>query len=251
MTEPQISVCIPSRIRNGGILLVLIAALLSGCTTETPATTAASVTESPGAEATPRPVEGKMEGPILFIPLGDVDKNAVQTLATHFEKKLKLDIDVLEEKDGNVEDFGATESLDTERKQLKGAEFLEKVLPYTEASPQNPALPEGNLSKYRVIIAITNQDLYNNKRPEKDFLFSVGSDSKRGYLLGVISQKRLDPAFYQKKPDAKVTQERLQKLVMKQIGRFYYGKTGSSDPSSVMYDGISSVADVDRMKEKF
>lgn len=220
-----------------GVWLLLAAVLLSGCT----------ALKTPGRPLA-KPANAQGYGPILFIPLGGVDANYIKSYATYFKDKLGLDITIIEPRSSIL---GGQTSFDTKRNQLKAVKVIEEIIPLTSSTMYAGNLPVDNLAKYRVIVAITNQDLYDDHKPELNFVFAQAAETRRGYRIGVVSLKRLDPAFYKQRHQSKVVRERLQKLLTKQIGRLYYGLPGSTDPSSVMYDGINSIADVDRMGEGF
>jgi predicted Zn-dependent protease len=218
------------------ILTLLAGGLLSGC----------AMPKTPGRPLA-KPAGAKGYGPVLFIPMGRVDENYIKTQARYFKEKLGLDIAVLKLRD---DEFGG-DNFDTRRKQVDGVALMESVIPYTDPNRHLTSLPEGNFSGYKVIVLIINRDLYDSNSPELNFVFSMGMETRRGYRVGLVSMTRLEPAFYRQRHQSKIVRERLRKLLTKQLGRLYYSLPDSPDPSSVMYRGINSIGDVDRMGEGF
>ena len=88
-----------------------------------------------------------------------------------------------------------------------------------------------------VLIAITDRDMYSTRSPRWRFVFSARDDAG----VGVISLARLGST------DAALLRSRVDKLLARHVELLHDHASFNNDPSSVLYENISSVADIDRM----
>lgn len=94
-----------------------------------------------------------------------------------------------------------------------------------------------------VAIAVTDRDMYAQ---DWSYAFNYWEDKR-----AVISTARLDPKFYGYSSNPAVRDERLRKLLARDIGRLYYRLPESPDPTSVLYYNYSGIGDVDEMRESY
>jgi hypothetical protein len=67
--------------------------------------------------------------------------------------------------------------------------------------------------------------------------------------FGVLSSARLNPANLGGAANELVTESRLRKMLLKNIGILYFSLPVNHDPKSVLYDDIDTVEDMDKMGE--
>ncbi len=69
--------------------------------------------------------------------------------------------------------------------------------------------------------------------------------------FAVISSARLNPANLGGAANDALTETRLRKMLLKNIGVLFYLYPANYDPKSVLYDGVHGVEDIDKMGEDF
>jgi len=104
-------------------------------------------------------------------------------------------------------------------------------------------LPQLAADRNAVVIALTDRDMYAR---DWSYAFNYWEDN-----LAVISSARLDPKFYGYSPSPRLRDERLHKLLARDMGMLYFRLPESSDPTSVLYYNYSGIDDVDNMRESF
>jgi predicted Zn-dependent protease len=95
------------------------------------------------------------------------------------------------------------------------------------------------------VIAVTSEDLYVRSRPDWGWAFGLRDDGH----LAVVSTARMEAA-----PGLvgdRLEDTRLRKMVTKDIGVLFFGLDQSPDPTSVLFNNILSVDDLDAMGEDF
>jgi predicted Zn-dependent protease len=102
----------------------------------------------------------------------------------------------------------------------------------------------------RVVIGVTDRDQYIAGRSWR-FAFSLRRARTGGHGLAVVSVARMRPEFYEFPPDEPLLTRRLGTMLTKNIGVLYFGKSLSEDPTSVMYENVLSIDDLDRMNDDF
>jgi hypothetical protein len=103
-------------------------------------------------------------------------------------------------------------------------------------------------------IALTPVDIWLESQPSWGWAFGrLGGSHFMGpdvYLNGVISTYRMDERSWGGVQDDELLYSRVRKLLSKYIAATLYAEDFSSDPHSVMYNGIRSPEDLDRMGER-
>ena len=97
-----------------------------------------------------------------------------------------------------------------------------------------------------ILIGITDQDMYISES-KWQYAFSDRVEEK----YAVISTARLDPVFWKQKPSPEDLARRLRKMLSKDIGLLYFHLQQSRNYSSVLYDYIDGVEDLDDMGEDY
>ena len=98
-----------------------------------------------------------------------------------------------------------------------------------------------------IVIGLTDQDMY--MRSKKNFQYSFYYWRQRRFA--VVSSARLNPANLGAAANDVLTEARLRKMVLKNIGVLFYLYPTNYDPRSVLYDDVDGVADIDKMSEDF
>jgi tetratricopeptide (TPR) repeat protein len=97
-----------------------------------------------------------------------------------------------------------------------------------------------------VVIGLTDEDMYIRK---ENWQWAFGYWTQRRFA--VISSARLNPANLGGAANDALTETRLRKMLLKNIGVLFYLYPANYDPKSVLYDGVHGVEDIDKMGEDF
>jgi tetratricopeptide (TPR) repeat protein len=97
-----------------------------------------------------------------------------------------------------------------------------------------------------VIIGLTDEDMYIRKQTW-EYAFSYQTQGR----FAVVSSARMNPANLGGSANDVLTDSRVRKMVMKNIGVLYYLYPTNYDPNSVLYEGVGGVEDLDKMGEDF
>ena len=102
-----------------------------------------------------------------------------------------------------------------------------------------------------LVIGVTSADMYLESQPKLNFVFGQRYDypiSRRIDAHGaIVSYGRMDDGLRGREERIKA---RLEKMIGKYIGLYYFGLPLSNDPSSAMYDQINGISDLDRMSDR-
>jgi predicted Zn-dependent protease len=169
---------------------------------------------------------------VYFVPIGNAPVAEINELVPHYEEKFDLKAEVLSPMALSPNDF------DSNRQQL----IAESVL-------QNLDREYARYLKDRsaVLIGITSQDMYLSQA-NWQFCFGWRRPEIR---MAVVSTARMN-LYYpgESMPIASVS-SRLRKMVTKDIGIMYYHREASSNPHSVLYNGILGLEELDQVSEDF
>jgi predicted Zn-dependent protease len=167
---------------------------------------------------------------LYFVPIGDVSTLDIEGLVKHYREKFGIEARILERMQP------ASSDVDPRRRQLIAENLLNTML---------VRYPDYANDKSVVLIGITNQDIY----PQSEgWLFCFGW---RGDRAAIASTARLDIHYSGEPSDEAVEFKRLRKIITKDIGLLYYGKSSSSNPRSVLYDSIGGIQELDQVSEDF
>jgi len=97
-----------------------------------------------------------------------------------------------------------------------------------------------------IIIGLTDDDIYIRRR-DSQFAFSYRMQGR----FAVVSSARMDPLNLGGSANETLTEARLRKMVLKNIGALYYFFPLNHDPKSVLYEDVGGVEDLDKMGEDF
>jgi len=97
-----------------------------------------------------------------------------------------------------------------------------------------------------VVIGFTDEDMYIRDR---NWQWAFGYWTQRRFA--VVSSARMNPANLGDTANDVLTEARLRKMLLKNIGVLFYLYPTNYDPKSVLYNEVRGVEDIDKMGEDF
>lgn len=164
-----------------------------------------------------RPEELHGHGKLYFVPVGS-QAIPVQSLADYYLEKFGTQITVLPQVDIQPADCIPA------RRQCV-AEELEAEM--TTAYPDIARDPDS------VMIALTDEDIFPR---DLGWRFTYSLHSAR---FGIVSTRRMDPAFWGDKPDDAIRLASTKQMLTKYVAMMYYRVPDSFDPTSVMHTPLT------------
>lgn len=221
----------------GRSVVMLPLAIAAGCAPKTtsilPPTTSIPTASAPITSAPSRvPLHGK--GTIYLIPCGSYPTSDVKRQAAYFKEKYRVQIQVLPAVDESA-------AIDPERLQVSGQRLSAIIRSRYAALDAKP-------SNY--FIGLTASDL-NMEGEGLNYVLSYRQSDQPSDGLAIVSKSRFLARTPDGLTDRSLIQQRMRKLISKNIGILYFHLEPSNDPNSVLFSGINSPADVDRMSEDF
>jgi tetratricopeptide (TPR) repeat protein len=175
-------------------------------------------------------VRGKEK--LYFVPLNNYPAASITKLVNFCKEKFGVQAVVTE-----PVPFALT-TVDKNRQQVIAEEAVELIKQKNRALVADPNA---------VVIGLTDQDMY--MRTKKDFQYSFYYWRQRRF--GIVSSARLNPVNLGDAANDVLTEARLRKMVLKNIGVLFYLYPTNYDPKSVLYDDVNGVGDIDKMSEDF
>ena len=168
---------------------------------------------------------------LYFVPLGNFSAASLTKLVNFCKQKTGVQAILVEPLPF------ALSTLDKRRQQVIAEEAVELIkLKY----PNLTADPNA------IVIGVTDDDMYiRNEKWEYAFTYWT----QRRFAL--VSSARMNPANLGGSANDLLTESRLRKMVLKEIGALFYIHPRNYDPKSVLYDAVGGVEDMDRMGEDF
>lgn len=168
---------------------------------------------------------------LYFIPVGNFSSASLNKLVTYYKDKPGVNAI------GTRPLTLSLPTMDKRRHQLIAEEVVELM---KRTYPELAADPNA------VLIALTDQDMYIR---ERDWQFAFGYWTTARFA--VVSSARMNPVNLGGAANGELLEARMRKMVLKYIGTLYYLMPPNRDPKSVLYGDISSVDDLDKMREDF
>jgi Zn-dependent protease with chaperone function/predicted Zn-dependent protease len=184
-----------------------------------------------GGAASKSPPSLQGHGRLYFVPIGDVPPGRLQNLTTYYADRFGLRVEPL---------AGIAippHAVDPARRQLVAEDVVAVMRLQHRALEREPDT---------ILIGITGQDMYIREF-HWQFAFAFRTEGR----FAVVSWARMDPANFGLPSDPRLTDERLRKMISKQIGHLYYRLPQSDDRSSVMAGPIGGLDDLDLLAEDF
>jgi predicted Zn-dependent protease len=193
----------------------------------------------PFAEGSARPAAAAQQptstlpvirGEIYIVPLGDVPQRRILTVQSYVQRKLGLSVR-----------SEAPLPIDRNTLSPEGDKLIfEDVVDQVQRSYNRLA---GN--RRVMLLVLTAHDVRLRDRAAGSWVFSSGMGR-----VGMVSTARLDNAFWGLPADEAWLEERMQKLVMRNIGFIYYGLGASDDPRNVLSRSVDGMLALDEMTDE-
>jgi archaemetzincin len=167
----------------------------------------------------------KMEGKIYLVPVGDIEKTILESLAKELEKAFGCGAEIQERMSLPQETYNE------KRGQYSSSRILQKTHSFIEAKKQEK------------VLAIADVDLY------VEGLNFVFGEAELGGQFAIISLARLRQSFYGLPENRALFMERAAKEAVHELGHVY-GLEHCPDSSCVMHFS-NSLMDTDKKKVSF
>ena len=182
-----------------------------------------------GIELTANRERGKEK--LYFVPLSKFSAASLTRLANACKQKTGIDVIVTQ-----PVAFALT-TVDKKRQQVIAEEVINLMtLRHRELASDPNA----------IVIGVTDEDLFI-RREEWQYAFSYRMLGR----FAVVSSARMNPANLGGAANDLLTETRMRKMLLKNIGLLYYRLPTNHDPKSVLYEDVASVEDLDKMGEDF
>ncbi|HJT28248.1 MAG TPA: tetratricopeptide repeat protein [Pyrinomonadaceae bacterium] len=168
---------------------------------------------------------------LYFVPLSNFSAASLTKLANSMKQKTGIDVIVTQPLSF------ALATVDKRRQQVIAEEAISLMKLRYPAITSNPNA---------IVIGLTDEDL-----------FIRGNDDQYAFCyrmlnrFAVVSSARMDPANFGGSGNDLLTESRLRKMLLKNIGILYYRLPMNHDPKSVLFEDVDEVEDLDKMGEDF
>ena len=169
---------------------------------------------------------------LYLAPIGDVPSARLGRLADHYRQKFGVEFEILPRVELSRNDYDAL------RHQFVAESLIWRMQQTYPNLARNPSA---------IVIGITEADIYPNGR---DWAFCFGWRDTKAHMA-VVSTARMDLHYEGEPTTGTDSQTRLQKVVTKDLGILYFGKSPSSNPRSVLYNQILGIQELDYVSEDF
>jgi len=166
-----------------------------------------------------------------LVSLGEPRTLALTSLRDYYDAWLGLKVETLPDVPLDARAF------DRSRKQYVAEDLIASL---------RQALPELAAEPGATVIAVTEADMYI-RAYEWGFAFNY----RDGQGFAVVSSARMVPWLYRLRGKEYLLQTRLRKMVSKNIGLLVYGLPLSRDPTSLLYNQVLGLDDLDLIQETF
>lgn len=175
-------------------------------------------------------VRGKEK--LYFVPLNNYSAASLTKLVNFCKQKIGVEPIITE-----AVPFALT-TVDKKRQQVIAEEAVELMKLKNRALVQDPNA---------VVIGFTDQDMYIRRNEKWQWAFGYWRQRR----FGIVSSARMDPANLGGAANDVLTEARLRKMVLKNIGVLFYLYPTNYNPKSVLFNDVNGVEDIDKMGEDF
>ncbi len=182
-----------------------------------------------GSSASTAQLAPAVEGSkIYFVPIGNFPREQLDQLAKYYHRKYGVPIAVAQQLPVDP----ATK--DESREQLIAEALVASMRSHFAEN-----------ARKAVLIGFTSEDIYPASQ-SWPFAFGWRITSDR---TAVVSTARMDLNYAGEPSGVNLPDTRLKKVVTKNIGILYYGLPQSANPTSVLYDQILGIQELDQVGE--
>ena len=168
---------------------------------------------------------------LYFVPLGNFSTASLTKFANLSKQKTGIEVIVTQ-----PVPFALT-TVDKRRQQVIAEEAINLM---------RARYPELASDPNAIVIGLTNEDLFIRENDDQ-YAFCY----RMLHRFAVVSSARMDPTNLGGSANDLLTETRMRKMLLKNIGILYYHMPVNHDPKSVLYEDVEEVADVDKMGEDF
>jgi tetratricopeptide (TPR) repeat protein/predicted Zn-dependent protease len=168
---------------------------------------------------------------LYFVPLGNFSTSSLTKLANSSKQKTGIDVIVTQPVPL------ALTTVDKRRQQVIAEEAINLI---------KARYPDLASDPNAIVIGLTNDDLFIRQKDDQ-YAFCYRMMAR----FAVVSSARMDPANLGGSADELLTETRMRKMLLKNIGILYYRFPVNHDPKSLLYEDVEEVADLDKMGEDF
>jgi len=168
---------------------------------------------------------------LYFVPLSDFSAASLKRLVNFYKQKLGVEAILT-----RPVPF-ALSTIDKRRQQVVAeyaVELMKSHYPNLAADPN------------AIVIGLTDEDMYIHGE-KWQYAFSY----RNGRRFAIVSSARMNPLSLGGAANDELTEARMRKMILKNIGVLFYRYPTNHDPRSVLYDGVAGVGDLDNMGEDF
>ncbi|HKT51223.1 MAG TPA: DUF6531 domain-containing protein [Candidatus Angelobacter sp.] len=175
------------------------------------------------------PAELNAHGRLYFLPLGRQVIPA-ETLAGYYQQKFNIQIEVLPVVEPN------SASYYPDRKQYAAEDLI------ADMKLDHPELAR---DPNAVVIGLTDEDIFQRWLGGSNFTYSYHA----GYQFGIVSTRRMDPAFWGDPPSDSVRLASTKQMLTKYVAFMYFHVPVSDDRTSVMRQPLTPDGGSDNLYE--
>lgn len=171
---------------------------------------------------------------ICILPIGSASSEIIEGLVSYYRSHYGIDVRILPP-------MGLfPQQLDAARNQVADQELKERIETRYATYQKDPNVR---------LIAVTSVDMFMKSYPTWAYAFANAWDygADGSFELAIVSYARMNPTTFGLRANEALFLSRIQKMVNKEVGLLYYGLPTDPSPTSPMFNGIVSPADLDRM----
>ena len=168
---------------------------------------------------------------LYFVPLSDFSAAWLTKLANDCKQKTGIEVIVTQ-----PVPFALT-TVDKRRQQVIAEEAI---------SLMRARYPDIASNPNAIVIGLTDEDLFI-RREDDQYAFCYRMLGR----FAVVSSARMDPVNFGGSANDLVTEARMRKMLLKNIGILYYRLPVNHDPKSLLYQDVDDVEDLDKMGDDF
>ncbi len=168
---------------------------------------------------------------LYLVPLSDFSAASLTKLANSMKQKTGIEVIVTQ-----PVPF-ALNTVDKRRQQVIAEEAINLM---------RARYPELASDPNAIVIGLTNEDLFIRENDDEyDFCYRML------HRFAVISSARMDPTNLGGPANDLLTETRMRKMLLKNIGILYYHMPVNHDSKSLLFEDVEEVEDIDKMGEDF
>jgi len=175
------------------------------------------------------PAELNAHGRLYFVPVGRQVVPA-ETLAEYYQQKFNIQIEVLPAIEANSASYYPN------RKQYAAEDLI------ADMKFEHPELAR---DPNAVVIGLTDEDIFQRWLEGSNFTYSYHA----GYRFGIVSTRRMDPAFWGDPPSDAVRLASTRQMLTKYVAFMYFHIPVSDDPTSIMRQPLTPDGGSDNLYE--